>query len=163
MVSIPSMLRDYTLRVSSCMKWTTHLNYNVWHFCLISRPLALPAFHCYEQKALEGLRMWLWHVHYKKHCPGYYYWPAWYILCTVISIAANCGDPLEQPTDHHDIFRSVMALGFSNPALEGNSVNLNCPPGLMLIGPNVSTCMRNGKWEPDPREVACQDENHIIN
>ena len=24
-----------------------------------------------------------------------------------------------------------------------------------VIGPNSSTCMGNGEWEPDPREVRC--------
>ena len=32
-----------------------------------------------------------------------------------------------------------------------------CPTGSILSGPNSSTCMRNGKWEPDPREVNCTD------
>ena len=62
-----------------------------------------------------------------------------------ISTSANCGDPLEQLPDERDIAHSVIASGFSNPALEGNSVNLKCPPGLTLIGPNVSTCMSNGE------------------
>ena len=29
----------------------------------------------------------------------------------------------------------------------------HCPPGLALNGPESSTCMGNGEWEPDSREV----------
>ena len=42
-----------------------------------------------------------------------------------------------------------LILGYANPALEGSSILLECAPGLMLVGPNVSTCMGNGEWEPD--------------
>ena len=73
----------------------------------------------------------------------------------VVSITANCGDPLKQRSDHKDS-ESVIALGYSNPALEGSSVDLKCPPRLTLIGPNVSTCMGNGEWEPNLGEVECQ-------
>ena len=40
-------------------------------------------------------------------------------------------------------------------AIEGVSVTFTCPPGLVLTGPNTTTCMRNGDWEPDPRDAAC--------
>ena len=62
---------------------------------------------------------------------------------------------MKRHNDHRDA-DSVMALGYSDPALEGSSVDLKCPPGLTLIGPNVSTCIGNGEWEPDLGEVECQ-------
>ena len=30
-----------------------------------------------------------------------------------------------------------------------------CPPGQILTGSNTSTCIRNGKWEPDPNVIQC--------
>ena len=41
------------------------------------------------------------------------------------------------------------------PAVEGTNVTFSCPPGLVLTGPNTSTCMRNGEWEPDPQYLKC--------
>ena len=67
------------------------------------------------------------------------------------SLAANCGDPLDEVSDHG----SLLFLRDANPSLEGSTVNFTCPPGLVLIGPNLATCMENGEWEPDPREVRC--------
>ena len=47
--------------------------------------------------------------------------------------------------------------------LEGSNVMLNCPPGYLHIGPNTSTCVRNGEWVPEPREVECYGINDKIN
>ena len=46
---------------------------------------------------------------------------------------------------------SIRVHGNLYPAVEGTSVTFSCPPGLVLTGPNTSTCMRNGEWEPDPK------------
>ena len=43
-----------------------------------------------------------------------------------------------------------------DPALEGAVLSFDCPPQHVLIGPNTTTCMGNGEWEPDPREVECK-------
>ena len=65
----------------------------------------------------------------------------------IILLTANCGDALDQS--------SVVSSDYTNQSLEGSTVNFTCPPGFILIGPNMSTCMGNGEWEPDPREVNC--------
>ena len=44
------------------------------------------------------------------------------------------------------------------PALEGTTVTFNCLDGLVITGPNTSTCMRNGDWEPDPQNLKCLGE-----
>ena len=41
----------------------------------------------------------------------------------------------------------------------GDRVVLSCPPGLILTGPNTTTCMKNGEWEPDPRHATCRGKN----
>ena len=41
------------------------------------------------------------------------------------------------------------------------SVSFSCLPGMVLNGPNSTTCMENGEWEPDPREVACNGKTKI--
>ena len=48
------------------------------------------------------------------------------------------------------------------PALEGTNVTFSCPPGLILTGPNTSTCMRNGEWEPTPQDVKCLGEISLL-
>ena len=49
----------------------------------------------------------------------------------------------------------ILTIDYINPALEGQIITYACPPGQILNGSNMSTCMRNGEWEPDPREVQC--------
>ena len=44
----------------------------------------------------------------------------------------------------------------SNPTLVGTNITFGCPPELVITGPTVTTCMENGVWEPDPREVHCK-------
>ena len=48
-----------------------------------------------------------------------------------------------------------MMIGYKDPAMEGATVIFYCPPQYILTGPNTTTCMGNGEWEPDPREVEC--------
>ena len=69
-------------------------------------------------------------------------------------IQANCGNPLDQTLDNF----TLLAIGYTIPALEGDSVIFSCPLGLAINGSNMSTCMENGKWEPDPKEVECKGE-----
>ena len=48
-----------------------------------------------------------------------------------------------------------MITGYVEPAMEGATVTFECPPQYVLTGPNITTCMGNGEWEPDPREAEC--------
>jgi hypothetical protein len=50
---------------------------------------------------------------------------------------------------------NALALGYVDPALEGQTITFTCPPGQILYGSNSATCMGNGEWEPDPRAVEC--------
>ena len=56
--------------------------------------------------------------------------------------------------------QSTLTIKYESPALnvEGVSVTFVCFPGLVLTGPNASTCMRNGEWEPDPMNVECKSK-----
>ena len=40
--------------------------------------------------------------------------------------------------------------------MEGAAIIFECPPQFVLVGPNATTCMGNGEWEPDPRKVECK-------
>ena len=62
---------------------------------------------------------------------------------------ANCGNPQDQVNDR------VRVLDFMEPALEEGNVTFGCLSGPILSGPHTSMCLRNGIWEPDPREVTC--------
>ena len=46
-------------------------------------------------------------------------------------------------------------MGYEDPALEGQTITITCPPGWILNGSNSSTCMENGIWEPDPGNAEC--------
>ena len=50
---------------------------------------------------------------------------------------------------------NAIVMGYTDPALEGQNITFACPPYQTLNGSNSSTCMGNGEWEPDPREVEC--------
>ena len=49
----------------------------------------------------------------------------------------------------------ALVVGYEDPALEGQTAMFTCLPGQTLNGSNSSTCMGNGEWEPDPRDVEC--------
>ena len=55
---------------------------------------------------------------------------------------------------------SVEVSGYndSSVAMEGTVATFTCPPGMILIGLNMTTCMGNGEWDPDPRHVKCIGE-----
>ena len=68
----------------------------------------------------------------------------------MISLAAKCTNPME--------LTKALAVGYEDPAREGQTITFTCPPGQMLNGSNHSTCMGNGEWEPDPGYVECIGE-----
>ena len=49
----------------------------------------------------------------------------------------------------------IEIIGYRDPAVLGNTTTFICRSLFKsaLVGPDSSTCMGNGKWEPDPREV----------
>lgn len=49
----------------------------------------------------------------------------------------------------------ISITQYTEPAIEGSIVLFGCPSGLVLTGPNSSTCIRNGEWEPDPDHTNC--------
>ena len=70
------------------------------------------------------------------------------IACSIID---NCGDPLANVSDS-----TVRIVDYSDKlTLEGTTVNFSCPSGLIIDGIKQSTCMSDGRWEPDPNESAC--------
>ena len=64
---------------------------------------------------------------------------------------ATCSYPFSGTNNN-----SITVVGYVDPAIEGTTLTFDCPPEYVLTEPNSSTCMRNGKWEPDPREVECK-------
>ena len=59
---------------------------------------------------------------------------------------ANCGYPTL--VDDH----SLKVVGYNTPLLEGSNIT---PLSMYLFGPSTFTCMGNGEWEPDLRNVEC--------
>ena len=69
------------------------------------------------------------------------------MLCTH---TGKCSNPTQL------VHRIVKVDGFEDPALEGEIIEFTCrSSGFDLSGPYSSTCMSNGKWDPDPGEVNC--------
>ena len=50
---------------------------------------------------------------------------------------------------------------YTDLAVEGTTVTFHCPPGLVFEGPNSSTCMENGEWEPALSGLDCSGTNMI--
>ena len=71
---------------------------------------------------------------------------------THIKIAVTCNYP---PTQL--LYRPVVVVSGSQeiPHIEGQFITYTCPTGFILTGPNMSRCMGNREWEPDPGEVDC--------
>ena len=53
---------------------------------------------------------------------------------------------------------SDKSVSHRTPALEGTVAAISCPPKMILTGPNVTICMANGYWEPDPKNAVCKGE-----
>jgi hypothetical protein len=66
------------------------------------------------------------------------------------TLADKCADPME--------LTNARAVGYVDPALEGQVITFTCTPGQTLNGSSRSTCMGSGEWEPDPRDVECIGE-----
>ena len=75
-----------------------------------------------------------------------------YVSCLYI-VSINCRDPGDQVDD------SITVTGYREPGMRGANVTYSCPSRLTLTGPRRSTCMGNGEWELDPREVECKVRN----
>ena len=72
--------------------------------------------------------------------------------CTTFLYAVTCDLPLHDPV-------VVVSGSQDRPPIEGQFITYTCPPGFILTGPNVSVCMGNGEWEPDPGQVDCIGDN----
>ena len=68
-------------------------------------------------------------------------------------LTAKCSDPSALLQD-----KSITVGGYNSPALEEENISFSCPPGWSITGPNTSTCMGNGEWEPNFREVECKGQ-----
>ena len=56
-----------------------------------------------------------------------------------------CEDPATQMAGS-----TVTVVGYENPALEGHMVNFSCSHEQVSY---TLICMRNGEWEPNPKEM----------
>jgi hypothetical protein len=75
-------------------------------------------------------------------------------------IIAKCVHPLDPSWPSVRDRRTddfLMVTGYTDPAVEGVSVNLTCSVGV-ITGSTMITCMRNGEWEPDPTTAMCISE-----
>ena len=52
--------------------------------------------------------------------------------------------------------RRLVITNYNSPAIEGTNITFSCnDPQLLLVEPESATCMENGRWELDPRNVGC--------
>ena len=73
------------------------------------------------------------------------------MLCPTIVSCVNLFELLTEANR-----QLVNITNNQSPTVEGTSVSFGCNvPQLQLEGPNSTTCMESGKWEPDPSNVGC--------
>ena len=80
----------------------------------------------------------------------------WYghALGSIRYITAQCISLLHLLSEEN---KSLVIANYSYPAIEGTIAVFSCSSsGYMLTGPSTVTCMGNGEWVPDPREVQCE-------
>ena len=70
-------------------------------------------------------------------------------------LKVTCGHPFQERVTS---FKNdtIIIESYMEPAMEGAILTFECLPQYVLIGPNNTTCMGNGEWEPDPTEVECK-------
>ena len=71
----------------------------------------------------------------------------------------RCATPIYSGAMMEDSLVRVAADIESDIVLGGANITFTCPAGLVLTGPNTSTCMENGEWEPDLhtlRQLKCK-------
>ena len=83
----------------------------------------------------------------------YHFNDSWHYL-KLLNFSVKCNDLLFND--------SLTVMGYSQPAIVGSYVTFSCPLGMELIGPNSTTCMENGEWEPDPKKLECKGLYNII-
>ena len=70
--------------------------------------------------------------------------------------AGKCSNPMALVNNNN-----IRIVGYNDFALESDHITFTCPSGLIFNGSTTSTCMGNGEWEPDPREVHCISINEL--
>ena len=59
------------------------------------------------------------------------------------------------------ILRAVI-VNTESPLIGGSMISYSCSTGQTISGPNTSTCLDNGQWEPDPMDTLCAGITTII-
>ena len=80
----------------------------------------------------------------------------YYSCAPIISmhLMVTCGHPFQDRTSSDN--DSIIVIGCTDPAMQGTTLSFVCPSYYVLVGPNTTTCIGNGEWEPDPKEVECR-------
>lgn len=61
----------------------------------------------------------------------------------------------EHPFINKSLESSLFIVNYSEPAVVGTTVSFKCSKqGPKLLGPNTTTCMNDGQWEPDPNQLS---------
>ena len=76
----------------------------------------------------------------------------------LLAAKASCSKVLDEEVENS----SLIVSTYRAPALEGVVVYFTCANRLVLTGPNSTTCMSNGEWEPDPKDLKCKGQ-HVYN
>ena len=76
------------------------------------------------------------------------------LLMLLLLFIVKCISPLHLLTEANKQF---VKVNYSYPTFEGTIAAFTCnTSGYLLAGPSTSTCMGNGEWMPDLRQVHCE-------
>ena len=69
----------------------------------------------------------------------------------------KCASPLHLLAEAN---KPSVIVHYSYPAIEGNIAVFSCSSsGYELTGPRSATCVGNGEWVPDLRQVQCEGKS----
>ena len=70
-------------------------------------------------------------------------------------VLAICGDPESFLSTSNDSLPNIE--DYDGLPVQNTMITFSCPPGFMVVGPNLATCTEDGEWEPNLGDVMCSN------
>ena len=69
---------------------------------------------------------------------------------------ANCGNPTDQVDN-----TLVDIIGYTDPAVEGSNITIDCSSGYARNGAFNAVCLENGNWEPELKDISLNCSGYL--